>query len=230
MSTRKSTRKKANCFEDLGEAVNKQKDSNLIDPSCITGNQESKPSESDFDFKESFLSFQNKNTAQSCHIECTFCQMTDSVSALHDSIMELHSHQNEQTKSSTNDNDQCNISSIEKRDKADDIDDTPNPSTDPMYDKGTTFVPNNYISHHNHSSDITFRIIHQFFPRLHTTFGRFLEMIICNHTISNLSSRTSSSGMSPCTVTATSVTRFITRCTLVSRNTSKFFHHLANLQ
>lgn len=72
---------------------------------------------------------------------------------LRSQISELRSRQNEQTESHNNNDDQTNNSSIEKRDQADDIDRTPNQSTDSTYDMGTTFAPNNHISHHHQSTN-----------------------------------------------------------------------------
>ena len=54
MSTRKFTCKKANCFEVLGETVEEQENTSLMEPSSITTEQDSTPSDMDFDLKESF--------------------------------------------------------------------------------------------------------------------------------------------------------------------------------
>ena len=55
----KSARKKPNHFEDLGEAVEEYKASDIIDPnSSLTG--ESKPLDNDNDLKTSFLNSKTK--------------------------------------------------------------------------------------------------------------------------------------------------------------------------
>ena len=91
MNTRKSNRNKVNRFEDLGEAVDENKDSALVmEPSSVTGDSDTKPSNPDSDFKESFLDFQNKINSQFSHVEYTFCQLTDYIIALRDSSAELH--------------------------------------------------------------------------------------------------------------------------------------------
>ncbi len=64
MTTRKSSRKKPKCFEELSKAVEEIKDVDIIDSSSVTVENESKASDSVSDRKDSFLAFQNKTTAQ----------------------------------------------------------------------------------------------------------------------------------------------------------------------
>ena len=95
MNTRKSSRKKNNCYEVLEEAVDESKTPEVIDSSSVTIDTDTKePVDNDPDLKTAFMNFQNKTEAQFCNMGYSFHQLTESISALHDSIAELHSRQN----------------------------------------------------------------------------------------------------------------------------------------
>ena len=69
-TTHKSARKKQNRFEELGEAVEEQKNSHFIDPSSIAGDNDSDHINSDSTLKESFLNVQNKTNVQLSNMDC----------------------------------------------------------------------------------------------------------------------------------------------------------------
>ena len=64
MSSHKSTRKKINRYEVLGETVNEQKNTTIVEPSSIVTEQFPKPLDMDTYLKESFHKFQNKSATQ----------------------------------------------------------------------------------------------------------------------------------------------------------------------
>ena len=90
----KSARKKPNRFEELGEAVEEHKDSDIIDPtSSLTG--ESKPSAKDnHDLKTSFLEFQNRTNTQFAAMEFNFHNMSDTLKSITETLGQIHSRQN----------------------------------------------------------------------------------------------------------------------------------------
>ena len=56
---------------------------------------DTKESDNDPNLKAAFMTFQHKKEAQFCNIDFSFCQLTESIRALHDSaIADLHSRQN----------------------------------------------------------------------------------------------------------------------------------------
>ena len=126
MKTRKSSYKKANCFEALGKAVEESKTTDVIESSSVTMDNETKGSDTEPNLKDSFLVFQNKTEAQFCNIEYSFHRLGDSITALHDSLAELRAHQN---KSQQNDSTNSDFSSVGKEDDNTDIDDTNAPTS-----------------------------------------------------------------------------------------------------
>lgn len=164
MTVQKSTRKKPNCFKEIGEAVDKCKDTELIESSSInTGDPDAKSSDTLSPLKESFLEFQNQTTAQFCHMEYTFRQLTESITALHDSLAELHSHQN---KSRQTDYDHSDISSIDKTEHVTDINDVHNPpSTYPYNNVHHTRTSN--VDHNQHTTTHTTVLVQMVSPAPH---------------------------------------------------------------
>ena len=93
-NTRKSARKKPNRFDELGEAVEEQKDTYIINPnSSLTGDLISEPTNTDSDLKESFNAFQNKTNAQFSNIDFNFCQMSDTLTAITVTLADVQSRQ-----------------------------------------------------------------------------------------------------------------------------------------
>ena len=123
MNTRKSSRKKTNRYEVLDEAVEESKTPEVIDSSSVTIDTETKDPDIDVDLKKAFLTFQNKTEAQFCNIGYSFNQLTESISALHDSIADLHSRQNVP---SNPDDTNSELSGDEQTDQDLDYDDTSN--------------------------------------------------------------------------------------------------------
>ena len=94
MNTRKSSRKKNNRYDIPDEAVDESKTPEVIDSSSVTIDTDTKePVNNDPDLKTAFMTFQNKTEAQFCNMGYSFHQLTESISALHDLIAELHSRQ-----------------------------------------------------------------------------------------------------------------------------------------
>ena len=65
-----------------------------MDPSSITTDHTSEPTDPDPDFKESVVTFQNKTNAQFVNMEYNFRQMTETLNTITDSLTDLHSCQN----------------------------------------------------------------------------------------------------------------------------------------
>ena len=91
---RKSARKKPNRFEELGEAVEEFKESDIVDPnSSLTG--ESEPSaNNNNDLKTSFLEFQNRTNTQFATLEFNFRNMTDTLNSITKTLGQINSRQN----------------------------------------------------------------------------------------------------------------------------------------
>ena len=95
MTVCKSTRKKTNRFEELSESDVDHKTPDLVGPSSITNDSGMKQPNSFTELKDSFLAFQQSTNNHICQIGFSFQQVTDSISDLRDSIVDLHSsHQN----------------------------------------------------------------------------------------------------------------------------------------
>ena len=95
MNTRRSSRKKPNnCFEELSEAIDESKTIDIVEgSSVITEDTTTKVIDNVSELRNALQALENKTTAQYCNLEFSFRQVTDSITALHDSIADLHSHQ-----------------------------------------------------------------------------------------------------------------------------------------
>lgn len=85
---------KSNRFKDLSEAVEETKDSEIIETSSVTIDNDTKDSNAVSELKETFVGFQNTTTVQICTMEYSFCQITDSITALQNSIEAINSRLN----------------------------------------------------------------------------------------------------------------------------------------
>ncbi len=129
MNTRRSSRKKPNnCFEELSEAIDESKTIDIVEgSSVITEDTTTKVIDNVSELRNALQALENKTTAQYCNLEFSFRQVTDSITALHDSIADLHSHQN---KSDHTDKNNANIYSGTNNDDddEDDVDEDNNPN------------------------------------------------------------------------------------------------------
>ena len=158
-TTRKSARKKQNRFEELGEAVEERKDADVIDPnSSLTGDFVSDQTpNTDSNLKESFISFQNKTTAQFSNMEFNFRQMTDTLTKITATLADLHSRQNDSESHQTPDDD--NMDGLSTNKSTDDPTDNHRPSSPIPFGSTHTYVDtttparnNTTFLHHNHGS------------------------------------------------------------------------------
>ena len=86
--------------------------------------------------------------------------MTDTLNAINKSLADLHSYQNENPNSHTSNDDETTVSSYEKADTADDIDNIPHPTSKPPYGTGTIHVSTENLERysrnpHNNVQDLT---------------------------------------------------------------------------
>ena len=102
--------------------MEKQKDPELVDPSSITGDQDSEPTNTDSKLKESFITFQNKTNAQFSTMEHNFSHMTNILTAITASLADKYSCQNDLSDHQTNTDDQVKSSSSTKGHHIDDDD------------------------------------------------------------------------------------------------------------
>ena len=89
MTICKSTCKKTNHFEELGESDAEHKVSDLIEPSSLTGDSHMKTTDGYSELKDLFLAFQQSTNNQFCQIELSFQQVTESISDLRNLIVNL---------------------------------------------------------------------------------------------------------------------------------------------
>ncbi len=132
MTSRKSNRKKTNCFKELGDSVHDNKDSDLLDPNSITDISDFKALAQDTDLKDTFHVFQDSSTDQFYQIENSFRLINDSITNPHKSFAKLSFRQTTHPKSSSNE-DEHNVHSTLGTSPCTDVDNThavPSPSDD----------------------------------------------------------------------------------------------------
>ena len=132
-TTRKSARKKQNRFDELGEAIAGKKDSVFVDPSSITGDNDSKDTNLDSTLKESFLNFQKKTNARFANMDYNFRQMADTLTSITESLARIHSRQDELFHHQMNHDDQINSPSFTKSNHTDVLEDDHHPSNSTPY-------------------------------------------------------------------------------------------------
>lgn len=131
-TTRKSSRKKTNCFEELGDSTLDNKDPDLVkEPSSITEISDTKNSDQDPNIKDGFLAFQERTLTQFSKIDTSFIDIKDSLNSLHHSYAILSSRQNPPDKYFPANNDRTTHLSHGKHSYHNDTleDDTPFPSS-----------------------------------------------------------------------------------------------------
>ena len=94
MTSCHTTQNKPNCFDPLvGEAVEEHKDPDPIEQSSITFDYPAL-SDDDTSLKETFVLFQQKTNDQFEQMEDTFCGIAEALTAIDQSLGEIHSRQN----------------------------------------------------------------------------------------------------------------------------------------
>ncbi len=215
MTTRKSTHKKHNRFDELGNSVHDTKDTDLLEePSSITEVSDT-ISDQYLDLKESrFTAFQERTINQFGKIETSFINITDSLNSLHHSLAVLYSRQNPSNKYSPKNNNHTTHQSYGH----------PTHNNENLEDDTPFASSNNNDQYHDHTDDevstngrhtrlITIILVAQSPRLLHIVFGRLSATITLNPIGSSLSSKESSYKMIFCIAYTISTTRLGMLCT-----------------
>ena len=91
MTTRRSARKKPNSFEVLSETIDENQESDFIDSSSVTLDCDQTDTNAVSELKQDFTTFQSETKSQIDNIEYSICQLTDSMTAITESISAINS-------------------------------------------------------------------------------------------------------------------------------------------